>query len=178
MRLQTPFLLLAAALALHAGKDSGLIPKAQRKDVSAFAFSDGRKTHTLAEHKGKVVIVDFWTTWCPPCRESLPELAAIQRQQDKLPIVVLPVNMDEEGWSKATPFIQRNKQVLKDFQAYIAASGKQGPGVLGTVDAFPTTFLVDADGRLAWFWSGYGQGTVIERANAILAELPEPAPKP
>jgi len=53
MRLILPFLLLAATLSLHAGKDSGLITKAPRKDVPAFALSHGPKTNTLAETKGQ-----------------------------------------------------------------------------------------------------------------------------
>lgn len=155
--------------------DTGLIPKAQRQDVSAFGFTDGKGQRTVAEFKGKALVVDCWTTWCGPCRRSLPELAFIQRQEAKLPVAVIPINLDEEGWAVVTPFLIQNRQALPNFRAFMAGTGKHGLSVLGEVKSYPTTFLVDADGRLAWRWSGYGEGLVIERLNQLLRELPPPA---
>lgn len=140
--------------------------------MSAFGFSDGSKNRLLADFRGKVVVVDFWTTWCPPCRQSMPELVNIQRQEAKVPIAVIPVNMDEDGWSVVTPFLMKKRKVLDGFRVFRAAVGKSGIHVLGTVEAFPTTFIVDAKGKLAWWWSGYGPRLVEERANQVLKEIP------
>lgn len=169
---------LAIVASLVAGEDSGLIPKQQRKDVSAFGFHDGKQLRTVADHKGRILVVDFWTTWCGPCRRALPELHRIQQQQARLPITIIPVNMDEDGWAKVTPFLMKNREFLKGFQAYMAGTGKQGSAVLGPVNAFPTTFLVDAEGKLAWWWTGYGEGVVLDRANQLLKELYAEQPNP
>lgn len=162
--------LIAVTLSAGEAQDSGLIPKARRRDVSAFGFSDGSRSRLLSEYRGKVVVVDFWTTWCPPCRRSLPELADLQQQGDKGAIAVVPVNMDEDGWPVVHAFIMRNSRALASFHAFRAGSGKNGPDVLGPVEAYPTTFIVDPEGKLAWWWSGYGEGLVKERANQVLNE--------
>lgn len=113
MRMLSVALALSTALAFAGGEDTGLIPKAQRKDASAFGFTDGKNMKTLAEYHGKIVVVDFWTTWCPPCRASLPEVAHLQRQE----------------------------------------------------------------GKVAWSWSGYGEGYMSERLKVLLKELPPPPPR-
>ena len=66
-------------------------------DVSQVAFRDVAGNHrTLAEFKGKVVLVDVWATWCPPCRKSLPEVADMQRSGGES-YVVLPISVDRGG---------------------------------------------------------------------------------
>lgn len=176
MCLLPALLALSTALAIAGGEDTGLIPKAQRKDASAFGFTDGKIMKTIAEYRGKVVVVDFWTTWCPPCRASLPEVAHLQRQESKAPIAIIPVNQDEDGWSAVTPFLMKNRMALEGFRVFMPGTGNHGISMLGTVSAFPTTFIVGGDGKVAWMWSGYGKGLLLERLKILLQELPPPVP--
>lgn len=169
--LSTVFLLAAP---LSASDDSGLIPPAQRRSAAGFVVREGDRTVKVADLKGRIVVVDFWTTWCPPCRRSLPELAHLQRQgAAKGTLAVLPVNMDEDRMAVLPRFLMRNAKALGEFHAYAPGLGKEGVAANFGEDpkAYPTTVLLDGEGRIAWRWSGYGEGVLVARINQLLAEL-------
>lgn len=124
-------------------------------DVSRVAFLDAEGTrHTVAEYKGKVVLVDVWATWCPPCRKSLPEVAELQKAGGDR-YVVLPISVDRNGWSDVTPFLAQNPQL--GLRAYVP-DGKGGLEPLGEIRGIPTTFVIDREGRVVKTWAGYGEG--------------------
>ena len=171
-------LLLAAlagtmSLALLAGdSEDHAYAKGSRRDMSALGMTDGTHAVTVGDFRGKVVVVDFWTTWCPPCRQSIPELQALQKAGNaRGTLVVLPVNMDDDGWPAVIHFIQLNRKALKDFKVYRPGIGEHGPArVFQTITAFPTTLVIDKEGGLAFFWTGYGEGTLVQRINQVLHE--------
>lgn len=167
-------ILLGATALLPAGDDSGLIPAAQRRSAAGFVAHEGSRSVKVADLKGRVEVVDFWTTWCPPCRQSLPELAHLQRQgAAKGTLAVLPVNMDEERMTVLPRFLARNGKVLGEFHAYAPGLGKDGIAANFGEDpkAYPTTYLLDGEGRIAWRWAGYGEGVLAHRINQLLQEL-------
>ena len=130
--------------------ESGLAAKGQ--DVSAVAFLDAAGTrHTLAEFKGKVVVVDVWATWCPPCRKSLPGLAKLAAAAGN-DYAVLPLSVDDTGMQAVQPFLQQHAD-LAPLPALVP-DGAQGLAPLGQVQAIPSTFLVDRDGKVLDAWSG------------------------
>lgn len=124
-------------------------------DVSAVAFLDAQgQRHTLAEFKGKVVLVDVWATWCPPCRKSLPEVAELQKAGGSS-YVVVPISVDNGGWSDVTPFLAQHPEL--GLTAYVP-DGPKALDAFGPISGIPTSVVVDREGHLIQRWSGYGEG--------------------
>ena len=167
---------LLCALSLSAG-DVERFPAPERRDLSAMGFVDLKgKPCTVAAFRGKVVVVDFWAVWCGPCRRSLPALNTLQRQAaEKGNLVVIPCNLDDEMWPDTVlRFLRQNAKALPDFICYRAQVGKAGVATnLGRdINAFPTTLVIDRNGRLAATWSGFNEALLLQEINRVLAELP------
>lgn len=105
-------------------------------------LTDG-KTIKLSDHKGKIVIVDFWATWCPPCRRSIPDLIDIQKTyKDK--VVIIGISLDTETKEDVVPFMK--KYGINYPVAYGSAEVVQS---YGYVEAIPTAFIIDQKGNIA-----------------------------
>lgn len=124
-------------------------------DVRQVAFRDAEgNRRTLADYQGKVVLVDVWATWCPPCRKSLPEVAELQKAGGDR-YVVLPISVDRDGWNDVKPYLAKNPQL--GLTAYVP-DGAQGLEPFGEIRGIPTTIIIDRQGRVAKRWAGYGEG--------------------
>lgn len=134
-------LVLAACLALAAGE---LKPYAgSDKPTLELVGLDGRP-HRLGDYRGQVVLLNFWATWCPPCREEMPSM---QRLRDRLrgkPFSVLAVNIGEDA-ATVRSFL---KETEVDFPILLDAQGRT-PGAW-KVFAFPSSFLIGSDGRIRY----------------------------
>lgn len=149
------------------GRGDGPVDPSGRKRVSHATFSDASgQTRTLAEHSGKVVLIDVWATWCPPCRKSLPEVAGLQKKGGD-DHVVLAVSVDRGGWTEITPFLQANPGL--GLEVLVPGPG-EGLGPFGSISAIPTTLVVDRQGRLRERWSGYAPGRAEQALAAALRE--------
>jgi thiol-disulfide isomerase/thioredoxin len=134
-------------------------------DVRSVAFLDAEgRRHTLAEFAGKVVVVDVWATWCPPCKASLPELAKLQAEAENR-YVVLPISIDEGGFADVNAYLSRHPMRLKSFVP--VNRGALDP--FGPISGIPTTIIVDAQGKLRTRWSGYASGRTESELKAALA---------
>jgi thiol-disulfide isomerase/thioredoxin len=104
---------------------------------------DGRKV-SLDELRNKVVLIDFWATWCGPCREALPHMQKIAQEFEGQPLVVLSVSLDsDEG--KWKDFVTKNGMTWLQYRD----GGFTGPiSQMFGVEAIPHTFTIDADGVL------------------------------
>jgi thiol-disulfide isomerase/thioredoxin len=116
---------------------------ARARMAPAFAITtiDGRKV-SIDDLQGKVVLIDFWATWCAPCREALPHIKDIAKKFQGQPLVILSVSLDtdEEKWKQ---FVNNNG--MDWLQA--RDGGFTGPvSRLFSVNAIPHTFTIDSDG--------------------------------
>ncbi|MBI2378055.1 MAG: TlpA family protein disulfide reductase [Deltaproteobacteria bacterium] len=108
---------------------------------------------TLDAFRGRVVLVDFWATWCPPCVEMIPKLESVHREFSAQGFTVLGVNQEPDAKERVAAFLARRRitfpQVLDDGR--MAASYG--------VHSFPTSFLVGRDGRIV----AVHRGPTLER---------------
>ena len=112
-------------------------------DVPAFTVRDiDGKTISLADLKGKVVLVNFWATWCPPCRAEIPDLVKLQdKYRDKL--VVLGISEDEVAPAQVKAFATEQKM---NYPVVMATTELRQ--IFKGVSALPTTFVLDTEGKI------------------------------
>ena len=126
----------------------------------------GETTKSLSASRGKVRYIDFWASWCPPCRVSVPEIVALQRDLGGSRFEVIAINVDER-LDDALRFLERypmNYDVLSDPRGATAAAWAL-PGM-------PTSFVVDPDGRVTLVHVGFRPGD-MEDIRAHIVELLE-----
>ena len=123
---------------------------------------------SLSQFKGKVVLVNFWATWCGPCKIEIPWLVGLQDKYAARGFTVLGVAMDEEGKSAVAPFVQKER-----FKVAGTPQSMNYPIVLGndaTADkfgglfGFPTSVLISKDGRVVKRVDGLVSYDEIDRA--------------
>jgi len=124
------------------------------------------KIVSIADGKGKVVILNFWATWCPPCREEIPELVKLQQAyKDKL--LIIGASEDDDGPQKVQQFVQRF-----GMNYPIVMATKELIDNYGGVPALPTSFLIDPQGRVVQKHTGLYEYEVYEREVRALVGLP------
>jgi len=110
------------------------------------------KDLSLAQYKGKVVLVNFWATWCEPCQVEIPWLIEMQQKYSAKGFTVLGIAMDEEGASVVTPWVNKER-----FEVNGSKSQMNYPIVIGNDSAadkfggllgYPTSILVTRDGKI------------------------------
>jgi peroxiredoxin len=142
------FFALTAVLILLAGACSSNRPveaKAgkQRRPAPDFALQDEHgKTVHLTDFKGKVVLLDFWATWCGPCKIEIPWFMEFQRKYKDQGFTVIGVSMDD-GWETVRPFIEEEKMNYP-----VLIGNDETASSFGGVDVLPTTFIIDKQGRI------------------------------
>ena len=130
---------------------------------------------SLDELQGKVVLIDFWATWCGPCREALPHVQSIAKKFSGQPLVVLSISLDQDE-TKWKEFVAKNKMTWQQYRD----GGFDGPMAQKFgVRAIPATFTIDADGVLQDQHVGdasiEGKLKKLVAAAANRAEQPPPA---
>jgi peroxiredoxin len=113
-----------------------------KREHVAFALKDlSGKTWSLADLRGKVVMVNFWATWCPPCRKEMPDLETLYERLGSQGLVILGIS--DEDAAKVEPFIRERKVT---FPILLDPGRKVNEAFI--VEGIPKTFVYDRDGKL------------------------------
>jgi thiol-disulfide isomerase/thioredoxin len=139
------------------------------RPLPEFGFTDADdKPLTLADYKGKTVLLNFWATWCGPCVKEMPSLDKLQAEMGKDRFVVLPLSLDGPSRPKVAPFYADRK--LGNLGIYFE-KGKKAMGTLD-VSVLPTSVLVDRDGREIGRLEGEAEWDKPEALALIKAAVP------
>jgi thiol-disulfide isomerase/thioredoxin len=122
------------------------------------------ETLVLSDLEGQVVLLDFWATWCPPCREEIPGFIALQEKYGDRGLIIVGVSVDKDGRETVAAFVEDNK-----INYPIAMSDGKVEEAYGPITGIPTTFLIEQGGRIVGKYVGYHDREVFERE--ILAHL-------
>jgi cytochrome c biogenesis protein CcmG/thiol:disulfide interchange protein DsbE len=138
-------LVFSACTSFEQAKAAALIPVAERKTAPGFELKDSMgRTVKLSDYKGKIVILNFWATWCNPCKIEIPWFIEFEQKYKDQGFAVLGISMDEEGWEVVKPYLASAK-----INYRVAIGSDSVASLYGGVDSLPTSFLIDRQGRVA-----------------------------
>lgn len=127
-------------------------------------------TLKLSDYRGKVVLVNFWATWCPPCRKEIPDFTRVYKKYSKQGFVILGLSVDQEG-------VNPVKTMIKDLAINypVGMADQKTLEAYGGIRAIPSSFLVDKKGKLTQKVVG---GIEEKRLEAMLQPLLKAPKKP
>lgn len=123
---------------------------------------NGREVKS-ADYKGKVVVVDFWATWCPPCRKELPEYVAMQKKYADRGLVILGFSLDELPPADVKAF---GEKMAINYPLIMADA--ETAEAFGGVEGLPTAFVIDREGYIRHVKVGLADPAAYE---ALIASL-------
>ena len=123
------------------------------------------KTHNLKDYRGQVVLINFWATWCPPCRAEMPSMQRLKEKMAGRPFVILAVDMGEteDAVKSYIREIKTDFTVLMDKDGHALKAWK--------VFAFPTSYVVDAQGKIRYGLFGaseWDEAGTVEKITRLL----------
>ncbi len=117
-----------------------------RKPAPDFTLQDANGNSVkLSDYRGKVVLLNFWATWCGPCTVEIPWFVEFEQQYKSKGLEVIGVSMDEEGWPAIKPFVAEHKMNYRVLLGTDSVSD-----LYGGIDSLPTTFIIDRNGKFAF----------------------------
>jgi thiol-disulfide isomerase/thioredoxin len=148
-----PLILLAAGTT--PGVRVTIQTAAQRKLAPEVALTDSAgKAMKLADYRGKIVLLNFWATWCGGCKEEMPWYSEFEKTYGPKGFAVIGVSQDEDGWGIVKPFLASHTI------PYRIVLGNDDTAKKYDVDAMPVSRLIDRKGRIAAAYTG-----LVDRAN-------------
>lgn len=150
------------------------VAEASGKTAPAFSLRDiNNASQTLAQYKGKVVLLNFWATWCGPCQVEMPHLEAMYKELGPKGLVILGISADSaRDASKVKPLVMAKGltyPILLDPQTTVVAQYNPSK-------TLPYNVLVDRAGNIVSVHSGYNPGDEVKLKAELEALLAAPAP--
>jgi len=145
--------------------------EAQRRAAPNFTLkdADGNPVN-LTDYRGKVVLVNFWATWCGPCEVEIPWFVEFEQKYRDQGFAVLGLSMDDDGWKAVRPYIASHKINYRVMIASEVVSQQ-----FGDIDSLPTSFVLDRQGRIATNHVGLVDKRDYQNEILKLLEVPKTA---
>jgi peroxiredoxin len=156
----------AVGVAARAGMRAELKDASVRKVAPDFTLTDEKgATVELSQYKGRVVLLDFWATWCHGCKTEIPWYEGFESKYKDRGLAVIGVSMDADGWKSVKPFIEEEKM------NYAVVIGNDGLAGRYNVTNMPVTLLIDRNGKIADSHTGVVDKAAWEQEiQALLSE--------
>ncbi len=140
-------------------KVGDVAPQFSRRDLQGQIFD-------LKAQRGKLVLIDFWASWCPPCIIAIPHLGKLQKQYGGRGFQVVGISMDDS--------VDTTRETMQDiaFQYPVVLGDARFGNLYGGVLGLPLQMLVGADGRILAIWSGELSPTILDKAVAAAIKKP------
>lgn len=157
------------SLASTGSAQTGVKPAEGRKIAPDFELKDSDgKNLRLSNLKGKVILVNFWATWCEGCQLEIPWFVEFERRYTDRGLVVVGVAMDDDGWKSVRPWIKEKKV------NYPIVIGDEGLGKQYGLGGMPLSVLVDREGKIADEHAGVvNKADTEKKIRALLDENPK-----
>jgi peroxiredoxin len=143
------FVITALAGAVLTGSSSALMSStataSDRKTAPDFTLADAKGAPVkLSDYQGKVVLLNFWATWCGPCKVEIPWFVEFEKKYKDRGFAMLGVSMDEDGWKAVKLFASQER-----INYPLLIGNDRVAQLYGGIDSLPSTFLIDRKGRIA-----------------------------
>ncbi len=112
----------------------------------------------LSDYRGKVVILDFWATWCPPCKAEIPGFVNLYDKYKDEGLEIVGISLDQTGWTDVRPFLKNY-----DVEYPVVLGNSDIVQEYGGIRSIPTTFILDKDGTIQKKYVGYRPEEVFEQ---------------
>ena len=108
------------------------------------------KVVDLSKLKGKAVVLNFWATWCGPCRSEIPGMLEVYDKYKSKGLEIVGISLDRDGWRVVTPYVEKAKMTYP-----VVMGDEDVVKAYGGIEAIPTTFVVDKKGNIVEKHVGY-----------------------
>ncbi|MBU1392748.1 MAG: TlpA family protein disulfide reductase [Gammaproteobacteria bacterium] len=150
-----------------------VLPKTFPIEPVTFNDVDG-KTIDFSQFKGKIIMVNMWATWCPPCVRELPAIERLATKFKAEDFVLLPISIDAEGKQQVQPFL--SSLGMPNFNSYY--DQPQSLGDVFPLDTIPATFILDQQGQLIAFVRSYVDWDDVKAVSLIQGFIDKGSKKP
>ena len=137
------FISLSYSYSIEAPNIKNLIIYEKKQKIKFFDFlNEGGNKVNLKDFESELIILNFWATWCAPCREEMPSLSNLQKLKDEKKLKIIPINIGGENISKSKKFF--DELLIEELQVFVG----DGAGIAKNLKlrGIPTTLFIDKDG--------------------------------